>query len=88
MGITTFKDEKGKTMVKGAPALSWALWVLGVLIMIINIPITFANPAVGIIIFIIGSLFFYMGKKYCQVARIKVARLAMETEKQNNNFTN
>lgn len=82
MGIKTYKDENGKIMVKGAPAGAWAIWVLAILVMIINIPITFANPIVGIILFIIMSLFFFMGRKYAEVARGKVAMKALEVEEQ------
>ena len=74
MGIKTYKDKNGKRMVKGAPAGAWAIWVLAVLVMIINIPITITNPIVGIIIFIIMSLLFFIGRKYAQVARIKASR--------------
>ena len=80
MGIKTYKDKNGKRMVKGAPAGAWAIWVLAILVMIINIPITFANPIVGIIIFIIMSLLFFIGRKYAEVARGKVAMKALEEE--------
>ena len=74
MGVKTYKDTNGNIMVKGAPAGAWAIWVLAILVMIINIPITFANPVVGIIVFIIMSLLFFIGRKYAQVARIKASR--------------
>jgi len=80
MGIKTYKDKNGKRMVKGAPAGAWAIWVLAILVMIINIPITVANPIVGIIIFIIMSLLFFIGRKYAEVARIKASRKALITE--------
>ena len=74
MGVKTYKDKNGKSMVKGAPAGAWAIWVLAILVMIINIPITFANPIVGVIVFIIMSLLFFIGRKYAQIARIKASR--------------
>ena len=80
MGVKTYKDTNGNIMVKGAPAGAWAIWVLAILVMIINIPITFANPIVGIIIFIIMSLLFFIGRKYAQVARIKASRKALIAE--------
>ena len=90
MGVKTYRDKNGELMVKGAPAGAWVLWVLAVLIMIINIPITLTNPVVGIIVFIIMSLFFYAGRHYCKAVQGKVARAAMEAEQKesNNRFTN
>jgi flagellar biosynthesis/type III secretory pathway M-ring protein FliF/YscJ len=80
MGIKTYKDESGKIMVKGAPAGAWAIWVLASLVMIVNIPITLANPIVGIIVFIIMSLLFYISRNYVKVARGKAALKALEAE--------
>jgi uncharacterized membrane protein (DUF106 family) len=80
MGIKTYKGEDGKTYAKGKPAGFWVLWTFGIIGIIIGIPITFANPIVGIIIFIITSLFFFVAKKYTEVKSWKKITQVLEAE--------
>ncbi|MGV8106815.1 MAG: hypothetical protein ACP5OH_03480 [Nitrososphaerota archaeon] len=80
MGIKTYKDENGQTVAEGRPAGTYVFWIIGVLILIINIPITFANPIVGIILFIIMSLFFFMGRQYTKYKVLKKLKTVLEAE--------